>query len=349
MRRATAIGRAHRQATRTRAAKRRRAARNARRAACGEPADGGAPPVTAGPLSPDLADRTSGTSPLAGRPFAADSPWNARVPADARIAPDSGTLVTSLAQQVATYNQWINTTAYSTPIYRVGPDQPLVRVIQDTGNPTLVRDFAAVPLPADARGAAGSDASAIVWQPSTDTLWEFWRLRRQEDGWYARWGGRITDVSRSSGVFPAPYGTSASGMALLGGLILPEEIEAGEINHALAIGVPRTAPTFVAPANRTDGRTDGGIPIGTRLRLDPAVDVASLGLSRTARIMAVAAQRYGIYVRDSSGAVPFYAQDPVNLGIDPWPRLLGFQSPSRALAGFPWARLQVVLPPDITT
>jgi hypothetical protein len=133
-------------------------------------------------------------------------------------------------------------------------------------------------------------------------------------------------------------------MALLGGLITPEEVAAGEIRHALAMGVPRVAPHFVAPATDTDGRTPGGIPLGTHFRLDPSLDVASLGLPRTAAIIAVAAQRYGAYVRDTSGAVPFYAQDPVTYASDPWPALFDRMTPSRLLARFPWRHMQVVAP-----
>ena len=30
-----------------------------------------------------------------------------------------------------------------------------------------------------------------MYQPSTDTLWEFWLMRRAADGWHARWGGKL--------------------------------------------------------------------------------------------------------------------------------------------------------------
>jgi hypothetical protein len=277
------------------------------------------------------------------RPFAPDSPWNQPLTADAPQALDSTVLVTELVADVTRFHPWISTTSYSTPVYRVGPRRATVDVVQDTTTWRHNPAFTGVPLPANAKPADGTDASLVVWQPSTDTYWEFWRLHRVGDSWHASWGGRIDHASTSSGVFPAPYGTSASGMALLGGLIRPGEIAAGHIDHALAIGVPNTAPTFVAPAVRTDGKTLGGIPIGTRFRLDPSLDVATLHLPRVAAIIARAAQRYGIYVRDTSGAVPFYAEDPADRR-NPWPALFRNLSPTVILASFPWRRLQVVAP-----
>ena len=59
------------------------------------------------------------------------------------------------------------------------------------------------------------------------------------------------------------------------------------------------------PAQRSDGsnRSDDAIPAGTRLRLDPSVDVADLGLSPVAAMIARAAQTYGFIVTDKSAAV----------------------------------------------
>ena len=61
------------------------------------------------------------------------------------------------------------------------------------------------------------------------------------------------------------------------------------------------------------------------------------------RMMAVAAQRYGILVRDVSGTVAFIAQDPTGTGSDPYTN--GFfegKYPSQLLASFPWSHLQVL-------
>ncbi len=63
-------------------------------------------------------------------------------------------------------------------------------------------------------------------------------------------------------------------------------------------------------------------------------------------MMARAAQRYGMIVRDQThAAIGFYAQDPVRAKRDPYNRPNGFfggQSPTQLLARFPWESLEVV-------
>jgi hypothetical protein len=279
------------------------------------------------------------------RPFTPTSPWNAAIPANPALDDDSAFVVSKLVGDLPAYGPWINTTTYSAPIYRVGASQSNVHVIADTTNTLVQGWFNSVPLPSDARPARGNDGELILWQPSTDTLWEFWQLHKDASGrWHASWGGRIDHASLSSGVYASHYGASASSMSLYGSEITVDDVQSGAINHAIGLGVPNTALRYVAPATWTDGKTHGGIPIGSRLQLNPAIDVASLHLSRIATMIAKAAQKYGILVRETSGAVSFYAQDPSNLPSDPWPGFLGGLSPKQALAGFPWASLRVVAP-----
>ncbi|HEU4657676.1 MAG TPA: hypothetical protein VFR97_09135 [Capillimicrobium sp.] len=297
----------------------------------------------------------SGATAVAGTPpapFAPDGVWNRPLAAGAPIAADSERLVGELVRQVRTYGSWVNTTRYSTPVYRVDAAQPGVRVTLDAPdsavNRRLADALASVPLPPGARPAAGDDGHAVVWRPATDEMWELWRLRELADGWHASWGGKIDGVSTNPGVHPWPYGATATGLALHGGLILPSEVQAGDIPHALAISVPElTASVFAAPANRTDGTiAGGGIPAGTRFRLPPTLDIRSLRLPWTAAVMAQAAQRYGLVVRDKGGAVSFYGEDPKSLGSNPWPLLFEGRYPDQngMLARFPWDKLQVVAP-----
>ena len=60
-------------------------------------------------------------------------------------------------------------------------------------------------------------------------------------------------------------------------------------------------------------------------------------------MMAEAAQRYGIIVRDKTlHAIGFYAEDPSPLGTNPYTRLFDGKSPGELLQSFPWTHLQVV-------
>jgi hypothetical protein len=190
----------------------------------------------------------------------------------------------------------------------------------------------------------------VVWQPSTDTMWEFWVANKQADGWHAAWGGQMPNVSSSSGYFTAPsnWGATATSLPLLGGLIRIDELRAGRIDHALAVCIPEASSRWFSwPAQRTDGQnsSQSAIPEGTRFRLDPNLNLNALPMSRATRIIAEAAQRYGIVVRDTGGAITFYAEDPTPLGSDPYVGPTGFFDgayPSQMLADFPWSQLQAL-------
>jgi hypothetical protein len=293
--------------------------------------------------------------PLDGRVFSAPSSvWNAPLSPTAPIASYSSTYVSSLQRQVSQFGPWINTTKYSVPVYTVPSTQEQVRVTLDNNNDaTLVQAFSSVPLPADARPAAGTDGHLVVWQPSTQTMWEFWRLYRDSAGtWHTSWGGKTTNVSASPGWLPAPYGATASSLALAGGLMTIQEQTNGVINHALALTVPQTiAGVFLAPAQRTDGNTPSweAIPEGMRFRLPASLDIDALHLPRETAMIAKAVQAYGMIVRDTGGAVALYGEDPYQYvqkyGFDPYgPYLFGGHYPSALLASFPWQSLQVVQP-----
>lgn len=300
--------------------------------------------------------------PAPRRPFAPTSVWNAVVPVKAPIAPSSSAMVAELVRQVQTAGAWINSTQWSTPVYEVPADQATVAVTLDTPSTMytkasdaaeLRQQLAAVPIPLTARPAGGTDKHIVIWQPATDTMWELWlaRLVAGAGGaqWHAAWGSRIDNVSASEGTNRFPFGATASGLPMIGGLMTRDEVNARVIPHALALAIPETAAgRYVWPANRTDGQSTApaAIPEGAHLRLDPSVDVDGLGLPPVTRAMAIAAQRYGIIVRDRAGAVAFYSEDTGPLGaLADW----GGLTPAQLLARFPWSRLQVLEPTRVAS
>lgn len=314
--------------------------------------------------------KTPGPAPTPTTPpFAPDSFWNAPLAPDAPLHPNQTALLRELGRQVRQNTPWINTTEHSTPVYTVSAKQRRVRVFLDTpsalytgdsGAATVRSRLRSVPIPKSARGAAGVNRHIVIWQPSKDTIWELWNAHRvprdgcpwgndRIHGWHAAWGGRIRHASTSRGVESAPTGATASGLPLIGGLIRLDEWRSGVIDHALAMAIPDIQRDhFVAPATRTDGRYRGlnAIPMGTRLRIDPAVDVESLPMSPAGKAIARAAQRYGIVIRDhADGAIVFYGEDPAPTGSDPYPEIFSGQSPDQVLKGFPWDRLQVLAVP----
>ena len=289
-------------------------------------------------------------------PFAPTSIWNAPLSSHAALDPHSAAYVSDLLAQVARSGSWLNTYAYSTPVFTVPASQHTVRVkLDDASNPqgpALRRSWLRVPIPPHARPAAGSDEHMVVWQPATDRMWEFWKMARRADGWHASWGGTINRVSQSPGYYadPSRWGATASSLPLLGGLIRPSELTAGHIDHALAIAIPAArAAYFSWPAQRTDGwvRSRTAIPEGQHFRLDPRLNLRALSLPPLVRMMAEAAQRYGVIVRDQAGAVTFYGEDTDAEGVthNPYYGAHGFfqgQYVSNLLRSFPWSHLQAL-------
>jgi hypothetical protein len=244
----------------------------------------------------------------------------------------------------------VNTTTYSAPVYTVPVGQPTVHVTLDnTNDPALRTALDQVPIPAGATAAAGSDHHLVVWQPGTDTMWELWLATVEADGWHARWGGKMTEVSRNPGYFRAPHpgwGATATSLPLLGGLMRISELQAGHIDHALAFAIPHTKlwTSWSWPAQRSDGDVDSAaaIPEGARFRLPASLDIDALELPPVTAMMAKAVQRYGMVLRDKSGAVSFYAEDPTPLGgLNPYPALFDTW-PNLLFAEFPWDKLQVL-------
>ena len=105
----------------------------------------------------------------------------------------------------------------------------------------------------------------------------------------------------------------ASGLPALGGLIRPGELEHG-IDHALAINLPvgvlSSAQHFVWPSRSAAGAsyanyqgTSPALAMGSLLAIPPSVDLLRLPWhTPQGRVLAAAAQRYGMYVVDALGA-----------------------------------------------
>ena len=277
--------------------------------------------------------------PIVGRLFSPNSVWNEPLAANAPLDPASAKLVAQFASEAeaegrAGTGPFVETYGYTTPIYVVGPFQRTVRVAIDTDqNSTWVSSLQgasdAVPIPANARPSAGTDSQITIYQPSTDRLWEYWHFRREGGGWHARWGGAIDDVSNSPGYYTpsswsgslSVWGASGTSLPLVAGTMTLAELQSGQIDHALAITIPYPRAGVVAwPAQRTDGTgSDAELPEGAHLRLNPRLDIPAMQLPRIVEMIALAAQRYGIIVRDQSHEeIGFFAEDPSQYGAKPY-------------------------------
>lgn len=311
------------------------------------------------------------TPPIATNPefFSPTSIWNQQLSAGAPIDPRSSVIVNSLVGEVSSAGSSVNTTEESVPIYTVDADQRTVPVTI-ASNPQLSAAMSAVPMPPNAAPAAGNDANLAVWQPSTDTMWEFWRLAKRAHGWTAGWGGVMGNVSADPGYYQNIesrtgavlqrniWGAPASSFPLVAGVMTISELESGQIDHALSLAVPGTAAgKWASPAQRTDGQSTAAnaIPEGAHFRLNPNINLASLNLPPFVYMMAVAAQKYGIIINNTGPVVAFRAEDPTQFiaqhGYNPYlgpsgqvgsPGALFSDFPVQLMKLFPWNDLQLL-------
>ena len=294
----------------------------------------------------------------AATPYAPDSYVNKPLADNAPLDPQSAVMVQRLVSQVNESHAWIGTTDYydyGVPIYTVPAGQPTVRV--STPSSGLQPQFEAVPLPADALPDAGTDGHLVVYQPSTDTTWEFWVLSKDGAGnWSALFGGRMQNVSTNPGYFVDPpgtgYGARATSIPLMAGVLRISELQAHQIDHAIGFAMPRPAPCYRWPAQRQDGNLKNSDwlapPEGAILRLPASLNLDAMSMPALTRAIAKAVQRHGMVLQDRGGNVGFQGEDPRPVSPNPYAGPTGIfegTSPSWLLSFFPWDKLQVLATP----
>jgi len=291
--------------------------------------------------------------------FLPSSFWNTPIPTDAPINPNSSAYAANLKRQVTQYynSANVNTRDYAASVYIAPQGAPTQKVgfndCQSKGyTPTgLLEQWTAVPIPANAVTAGGTDKEMVIYQPSTDTMWEFWKMDKWSTGWVACWGGKMTNVSKSNGIWNHPYGTTATGLPFIGGQISIAEARAGSIDHAIGMSLVEVqAGRHSWPANRNDGWVNDSlaIPEGLRFRLDPSVNVETLNLPTYGKMMARAMQKYGVVIWDKAGSVSFRGENPtpyIQAGEpDPYIQLFEGKAGYQILGSstFPWEKMQAL-------
>lgn len=199
-------------------------------------------------------------------------------------------------------------------------------------------------IPMNARPTTGSDHHLVVIDGKQELdMWDA-AYDRVHDNWSA--GGRFVGELYGWGANGAPGkhagGAVAAGFSEMGGVVRPEEIAQGRIDHALSMTVPKPRTGYVGPATATDGtnRAPNALPEGARIQLDPNFDVAAQSWPAWEKSVAKALQIYGAYVSDNGGTVAFYGQTDVNTGNLTWASIGVPKNPF--LANLPWNRVRVL-------
>jgi len=283
--------------------------------------------------------------PASGFPslFPSSSLWNTPV-GGAATASNSGAEMTYILARMKNPNMTLRD--WGVAVAEARPTDPTYSV------PCLVylctlSAFGSFAIPSTAAPDPSSDAQLAVYDPSSRREWDMWQAAKSGSSWTSSAGSGVS--LNGNGIAPAGTASGdAANLPLLGGLIRPEEILQGHIDHALVFSMPGVSDLgHVCPATHNDGSSsDPNAPMeGTRLELDPSVNVDALGLPAWEKPIVKAMQQYGMYLRDGGGSFAIYGENPVSRGYDAWSKV-GVPSGDQAgLTGIPWSKLRVVAAP----
>ncbi len=288
---------------------------------------------------------TTASLPAGGfaRPFSATSFWNTPVGATAG-ATNSSALSAYLAAHAAYPNMTLH--AWGVPVAEAHPTDTAYRVPCTFYTNCTLGAFGDFAIPLTAAPDPESDAHLAVVDPASGREWDMWQALHTDASWSASAGAAVTTTG--TGIAPAgTEGADAANFPLLGGIVRPEEILQGHIDHALVFGMPGVSSAgHVCPATHHDGSTTDSSALmeGAHLQLDASVDVDALAIPQWEKTVAHALQTYGMYLRDQGGSLVIWAENPIARGYDAWAKV-GLSGDSISLAGIPWDRFRALSPP----
>jgi len=284
-------------------------------------------------------------NPVSKRFFSDSSFWNQPIGKNPEIDPRSDYFISLLSKDPSFQSFGININRYTIPVFEV--DSTALPVVfkkhflseSEKENWKTDRlyfghgkefDSLPIPLPVSAMPDSASDMHLAIIDWNTMTAWDMWGARKLPDGsWESNTGMRYklngtgvfdlsgTDIKNGESVhFHGPG--RASGVPIIAGLIMYDEVQAGEIRHKIA-GASRfnAFQEFVFPAAWTDGMLINGIPEGAVIQLDPQLDLSKFDLTPGELAVARALQMYGMVLIDWAGGNVIYAE---NLNNDKYGR-----------------------------
>jgi hypothetical protein len=279
------------------------------------------------------------------RPFPATSVWNTPVGSTSPVA-NSNAEIAYLLQHAShpnmTLRNWgvsVSETHASDTSFSVGCTR--------YSNCTLGA-FGAFQIPTTAAPDPSADGYMAVVDPSSQREWDMWQASSSGSAWTASAGAAVS----TAGNRVAPTGTAsgdAANFPLLAGIVRPEEILQGHIDHALVFGMPGVSDLgHVCPATHNDGSSSdpNALEEGTHVQLDPSLDVDALPIPTWEKTIARAMQTYGMYLRDNGGSFVVYTENPVSRGYDAWAKAGLPAGGSVSLAGIPLDKLRVLPAPN---
>ena len=189
------------------------------------------------------------------------------------------------------------------PYTTVDSDQPAVAVsfLYDDES-----DAGPYPIPPNTPIEGGADSEGdrhiLVLERDNCILYELFDANLQADGSWQAGSGAIFDLNNND-LRPETWTSAdAAGLPMLPGLVRYDEVERGEIRHAIRFTVPETQRAFVWNARHfaSDLTEEHYPPMGQRFRLQADYDMSDF--SPHNQVILQALKTYGMILADNGSA-----------------------------------------------
>jgi len=146
---------------------------------------------------------------------------------------------------------------------------------------------------------SGGDHHLLIYDQDSNTEYELYQPVQAGNGTWSAFAAMKFDLSDYALRTDGHPSTDAAGLAVLPGIIRYEELEEGEINHAMRVAMYTSGAKHVWPA-RADGEENDTSypPMGQRFRLKASFDTS--GYSPKAKVILEAWKKYGFMLADNS-------------------------------------------------
>lgn len=270
------------------------------------------PPPSDPPPQANMPTPGNNTSLNGFKLFPSTDLWNTDI-SSAPVDPDSDRYMNAIGRSVGVHPDF-GTVWEGRPIgipYTVVPaNQPKISVDFSEGYPDE-SDTGPYPVPSAAAveggdGAEG-DRHVLLLDAASNKLYELFLATKVGENRWKAYSGAIYDLSRSSvGQRPMCWTSAdAAGLPILPGLVRLDEVQSGEITHALRFTLPQTRQAFVPPASHFASSSFdlNRLPMGARLRLKEAFNVEQSHFSPEVKVILRALKKYGMILADNGSAL----------------------------------------------
>jgi hypothetical protein len=233
----------------------------------------------------------------------ADNVWHANV-SNLPVDPNSATYIASIGADAPLHPDFGAGKYDGEPIgipYNVVPStQPLVPVSFTYASQSDPGPYPIPRKPLIEGGAhAKGDRHVLVVDTGNCTDYELYAAHPVHKGKSWRAGSGAVFPLGSDSLRPAGWTSAdAAGLPILPGLVRPDEVAAGVIDHAIRVTVPASDDTYIWPARHEAGTANASLPpMGLRLRLKASVDISQFPAMD--QVILQALKTYGMIVADN--------------------------------------------------